>query len=78
MNTNKNAYEIRLEVLSLAHGDLMNIFHEKLHNTRKRMVDDGNGWVEDKIDDSVIQSLLPKTEDIIKRAQELYAFVEGK
>ena len=78
MNTNKNAYEIRLDILSIAHGDLMTVFHEKLHNTKKRMVgDQDDSWVEDKIDDRVISDLLPTSEEIIKRAKELYAFVEN-
>jgi len=75
MNTNKNAYEIRLDILSIAHSDLMNIFHEKLHNAKKKMI--GNDWTEEKIDEKIISDLLPKTEDVIKRAKELYAFVEN-
>jgi len=75
-NTNQNAYEIRLNILSIAHGDLMEVFHEKLHNAKKRMVgDQDDSWVEDKIDDRVISDLLPTSEEIIKRAKELYAFV---
>jgi hypothetical protein len=77
MNTNKNAYEIRLDILSIAHGDLMTVFHEKLHNTKKRMIGDQDDWVEDKIDDEIINGLLPTSEAIIKRAKELYAFVEN-
>ena len=78
MNTNKNAYEIRLDILSIAHGDLMTVFHEKLHNAKKRMVgDQDDSWLEDKIDDRVISDLLPTSEEIIKRAKELYAFVEN-
>ena len=77
MNTSKNAYEIRLDILSIAHGDLMTVFHEKLHNAKKRMVgDQDDSWVEDKIDDKVISDLLPTSEDIIKRARQLYEFVE--
>jgi hypothetical protein len=74
---NKNAYEIRLDILSIAHGDLMTVFHEKLHNTKKRMIGDQDDWVEDKIDDEIINGLLPTSEAIIKRAKELYAFVEN-
>jgi hypothetical protein len=78
MNTNKNAYEIRLNILSIAHGDLMTVFHEKLHNAKKRMVsNEDDSWVEDKIDDKVISDLLPTSAEIIKRAKELYAFVEN-
>lgn len=74
---NKNAYEIRLDVLTLAHTDLMSIYHEKLHNAKKRMIDDGNGWIEDKLDESVYDNLLPTSKQIIDRANELYKFVEG-
>ncbi len=74
---NKNAYEIRLDVLTLAHADLMSIYHEKLHNAKKRMVDNGQGWIEDKLDQSVYDDLLPSTNQIIERANELYKFVEG-
>jgi hypothetical protein len=78
MNTNKNAYEIRLNILSIAHGDLMTVFHEKLHNAKKKMVgNQDDSWVEDKIDDKVISDLLPTSAEIIKRAKELYAFVEN-
>jgi hypothetical protein len=78
MNTNKNAYEIRLDILSIAHGDLMTVFHEKLHNAKKRMIGaEDDSWVEDKIDDKIISNLLPTSEEIIKRSKELYAFVEN-
>jgi hypothetical protein len=78
MNTqSKNAYEIRLEVLSIAHGDLMEIYHQKLHNAKIKMLDDGSGWTEEKIDDNIITDLLPTPADVIKRAKELYTFVEG-
>jgi hypothetical protein len=71
---NKNAYEIRLDVLHIAHNDLMNVFHEKLHNAKRRMI--GDNWTEEKIDEKIISELLPTSEDIIKRARQLYEFVE--
>lgn len=76
MNTNKNAYEIRLDILDIAHGDLMEIYHQKLENSKKKMIGD-DGYVESKIDEKIITDLLPTTESIIKRAKELYAFVEN-
>jgi hypothetical protein len=77
MNTqNKNAYEIRLEVLSIAHNDLMEIYHQKLHNAKMKMIGD-DGWTEEKIDENIITNLLPTPADVIKRAKELYTFVEG-
>ena len=38
--------------------------------------DQNHDFIEDKIDDDIIDKLLPTSEDIIKRAKELYAFVE--
>ncbi len=76
MNTNKNAYEIRLDILSIAHSDLMTIFHEKLHNAKMQKISNG-GWTEAKIDENIITEHLPTSEAIIKRAKELYAFVEN-
>ena len=67
---NKNAYEIRLDILSIAHSDLMNIFHEKLHNAKLKQIGEDN-YVEDKIDEKIISDLLPTSEAIIKRAKEL-------
>ena len=36
-----------------------------------------DGWVEEKIDENIITNLLPTPADVVKRAKELYAFVEG-
>ena len=36
-----------------------------------------DGWTEEKIDENIITNLLPKPSDVIKRAKELYTFVEG-
>jgi hypothetical protein len=54
----------------------MNIYHEKLHNRKKRMIEDGT-WVEEKINEQEIADLLPTSEQIIDRAKELYTFVNG-
>lgn len=79
MNTqNKNAYEIRLEVLSIAHSDLMEVYNQKLHNAKIKMVGEhADGWTEEKIDENIITDLLPTPADVITRAKELYTFVEG-
>ena len=68
---NKNAYEIRLDVLQMAHSDENMRFIEKLNIHRKT---DANGMMINPPEE-VINSLFPKTEDIIKRAEELYKFV---
>jgi hypothetical protein len=67
---NKNAYEIRLDVLQMAHADAQMKYLEKLNILR-----DNDGKV---ADESAIDNLFPQTSDIINRAQELYEFVEDK
>ena len=66
----KNAYEIRLDVLQMAHADAQMRYLEKLNTVR-----DNTGKV---TDGKHIDELFPKTSDIIDRAEELYAFVEDK
>jgi hypothetical protein len=66
----KNAYEIRLDVLQMAHADAQMKYLEQLNTLR-----DNNGKV---TDNSSIEKLFPKTSDIIDRAEELYSFVEDK
>ena len=70
----KNAYEIRLEVLQMAHGDENMRFIEKLNIHRTY---DARGHMINPSEE-VINSLFPKTSEIIKRAEELYQFVEDK
>jgi hypothetical protein len=70
---NKNAYEIRLDVLGMAHGTLMSKYHQKLDTKRVEAE-----RAQAKFDDNVIDTLLPTTSDIIAYANELYQFVEGK
>jgi hypothetical protein len=67
---NKNAYEIRLEVLQMAHSDEYSRYHHKLDTIRN-----SNGFLDDA---NSIDALTPKTSDIIARAEELYKFVEDK
>ena len=66
----KNAYEIRLDVLQMAHADAQMRYLEKLNTVR-----DNSGKV---TDNQLIEDLFPKTTDIIERAEELYSFVEDK
>ena len=63
----KNAYEIRLEVLQMAHSDEYDKYHHKLDTVR-----DDNGCLKDA---NAIEALTPKTSDILARAEELYKFV---
>jgi hypothetical protein len=66
----KNAYEIRLEVLQMAHSDEYNKYHHKLETTRN-----DKGFIDNA---DAIDALTPKTVDIIARAEELYKFVSEK
>jgi len=68
--SNKNAYEIRLDVLSMAHSDLVGQYHQKL-DTHRVNADKKNHVY----DVTLVDSLYPKTTDILARAEELYAFV---
>ena len=70
---NKNAYEIRLDVLQMAHSDENMRFIEKLNNHRTY---DVKGNMSNPSEE-VINGLFPKPADIIARAEELYKFVEG-
>ena len=63
----KNAYEIRLEVLQMAHSDEYDKYHHKLETVREE-----NGSLKDA---DAIDALTPKTADILARAEELYKFV---
>jgi hypothetical protein len=67
---NKNAFEIRLDILQMAHADAQMRYLEKLNSIR-----DNTGKVTDQ---KFIDELFPKPADIIKRAEELYKFVEDK
>jgi hypothetical protein len=71
---NKNAYEIRLDVLQMAHSDENMRFIEKLNVHRKV---DANGALINPPEE-VINEMFPKPSDIIARAAELYKFVEDK
>lgn len=88
---NKNAYEIRLEVLNLAHGDSWNTAHEKLNVLREqdnramdlfykktKMLNSTTSLPKPSFNAEAIESLIPSTESIKARAEELYSFVEGR
>lgn len=68
----KNAYEIRLDVLSMAHSDSVMKFQEKLNF--HRTLDDKGNMVQPN--EETVEKLFPKTQDILARAEELYKFVE--
>jgi len=66
----KNAYEIRLDVLQMAHSDEYDKYHMKLETLRN-----SQGRLEDA---EAIEALTPKTSDILARAEELYKFVSSE
>jgi hypothetical protein len=67
---NKNAYEIRLDVLTMAHNDVLSKYHQTL-DVHRANADKSN----QNLDASLIDSLYPKVSDILERAEELYTFV---
>jgi hypothetical protein len=90
---NKNAYEIRLELLSLAHGDMQNRFYEKLNLLKEADMRSFDCYLKAAEKDTPstlrlafqsectaekIDALLPSSSEIIARAEELYRFIEGK
>jgi len=70
--SNKNAYEIRLDVLQMAHNDAWG----KFHSLNQKRIEDTNLSIEEY--EQIIKDTFPKTSDIISRAEELYAFVDSK
>lgn len=72
-HTNKNAYEIRLEILKMAHDAALGRYHHKISTVR----DDAQKFNKE-FDENLIESLFPNTKDILAHAAELYTFVEGR
>ena len=70
---NKNAYEIRLDILNMAHSDLFAKYHEKIG-----MLRDNASRKDVTFDTAHCDALYPTVDEIAARAHELYAFVEGK
>ena len=67
---NKNAYEIRLEVLQMAHADEDRRFSEKL----SVYYQEEN---KDQVTNNTVDSLFPDTNAVIARAEKLYQFVNN-
>lgn len=64
-NMNKNAYEIRLDVLTIAHSDCMLIYYEKINLET------------DPVAKQKLIGKLPTPEEIIERANLLYQFINN-
>ncbi len=73
---NKNAYEIRLDVLTMAREDLLNRFHQMLESLRLAS-DDTSKSALFEAQFELIRDGYPTTEEINKRAEELYQFVNN-
>lgn len=71
--SNKNAYEIRLDVLQMAHDDELSKFHQKLELLRC----EESGPNKKMITETEIDGMFPKTKMILERAEELYSFVSA-
>ena len=73
---NKNAYEIRLDLLTMAREDLLQRFFQTLESFRSVTGEvDRGAFLEAQLD--VIEKNFPTTEDIVARAEELYSFVSN-
>ena len=70
---NKNAYEIRLDILKLAHDDLMGQYHQKIGALQTNAEKSNT-----QFDAQAITSLYPSTDEVIARAERLYKFVDTK
>ena len=71
MNTqNKNAYEIRLEILKMAHDDAVGRYYQKIDQHRIN-----SEKTEQPFDTTLVESLFPASAEILTRAEELYKFV---
>lgn len=75
MTTNKNAYEIRTEILSMAQGFVM----DKFHNQHQKWQDSTDRHPETGAILSTNDSpTYPSSNDILLEAEKLYSFVDGK
>ena len=75
MSTNKNAYEIRADILSQAQGLLDTKYDREMsiwEQTRTRDPQTG------KIIDDVDRPVFPTSEMILAEAEKLYSFVDQK
>lgn len=74
MSTQKNAYEIRLEILKMANDAQFGKYYQKLDRENRLLELQGEGTPK-ILPAEVIDGLFPKNEDILAHAEELYKFV---
>ena len=75
MTTNKNAYEIRTEILGMAQGFVM----DKFHNKHQKWQDSTSRHPETGQLLSIKDAPeYPSSDDILQEAEKLYSFVDGK
>lgn len=75
MNTQKNAYEIRLYILQLANQNLWQEYHKRFEYLQTvEMFENGNNQSGKAYEQA--EKYLPTTDMIQKYAEELYKFVE--
>lgn len=88
---NKNAYEIRLELLQMAHNDmnrlsddslnLLKVKDERKYEQYRELIATGKGESSpfiSSITNKTLRDNLPQTDQIIARAESLYRFVNGR
>ena len=75
VSNNKNAYEIRTDILSMAQSFVMDKFHtakSNWENSTDRHPETGN------ILSTEYCPKYPSSDDILAEAEKLYSFVDGK
>jgi hypothetical protein len=72
MNFNKNGYELRTEVLSLAVSSVWQDYHAKMGAYELSVTKEGNEVVT-----TVSAPAVPTLAEVMKAAEEYYKFVEG-
>lgn len=75
MSSNKNAYEIRADILNQAQGLLHSKYDREMSIWEQTRTRDPNSG---KIIDPVDQPEFPTSEMILEEAEKLYSFVDQK
>lgn len=75
--SNSIAFEIRFDVLKLAHNDCFELFNNKRESiiSKDTKVSDTGIMTVGKISEEELAAIYPTTEQILERAKELYKFI---